>query len=76
VSSQSRDAAELLEHPQALLSTSHLSELGLSRRAIDAVLRECPTVHLPGYGRPLVKVSDYLELLERSTYDGERVRPT
>ena len=28
----------------------------------------------PGYSRPLVRVSDYLALLERSTYDGSRVR--
>jgi hypothetical protein len=69
-------ATELLEHPAALLSTSHLAELGLSRRAIDAVLRELPTVHLHGYSRPLVRVSDYLALVERSTYNGDRVRPT
>jgi hypothetical protein len=68
-------ALELLDRPQALLSSSHLAELGLSRRAIDAVLRECPTVHLPGYARPLVKVSDYVALVESSTYSGERVRP-
>jgi hypothetical protein len=34
----------------------------------------CPTVHLPGYQRPLVKVADYLELAERSTYGDNRVR--
>jgi hypothetical protein len=68
-------AAELLVTPEALLSTSHLAELGLSRRAIDAVLRELPNVYLPGYGRPLVKVVDYLGLVERSTYNGDRGVP-
>jgi hypothetical protein len=33
-----------------------------------------PVIVLPGYSRPLVKVSDYLELVERSTYTGDRVR--
>jgi hypothetical protein len=31
-------------------------------------------VVLPGYSRPLVLVRDYLELVERSTYRGDRVR--
>ena len=42
-------------------------------RAVDAVFRACPVVVLPGYSRPVVQVRDYLELLDRSTYDG-RVR--
>jgi hypothetical protein len=32
-------------------------------------------VALPGYSRPLVRVTDYLELVEKSTYRGDRVRP-
>jgi hypothetical protein len=68
-------ASDLIETPGALLSTSYLAELGLSRRAIDAVLRELPNVYLPGYARPLVKVADYLDLVERSTYRGDRVVP-
>lgn len=68
-------ARELLENPEALLTSSHLRELGLGRRAIDAVLRACPVVVLPGYSRPLVRVADYLELVERSTYRDDRVRP-
>jgi hypothetical protein len=27
---------------------------------------------LPGYSRPLIRVADYLELLERSTYRGDK----
>jgi hypothetical protein len=77
--SERPSAAERIGVPEAFLSRSDLRELGLERRAIDAVFRECPVVVLPGYGRPLVRVSDYLALLEGSTYCdrcGDRVRPT
>jgi hypothetical protein len=68
-------AAERLRNPDALLSRTDLRELGLERRAIDAVFRALPVVVFPGYSRPLVKAADYLEHVERSTYrDGERVR--
>jgi hypothetical protein len=67
-------AAELLATPGALLTRSHLRELGLGRRAVDAVFRALPVVVLPGYSRPLVRAADYLELVERSTYRDDRVR--
>jgi hypothetical protein len=60
-------AAERLETPGALLSRSDLRELGLERRAVDVVFRTCPTIHLPGYARPLIQVEAYLALLEDST---------
>jgi hypothetical protein len=63
-------AAELLTNPHALLTRSHLRELGLERRAVDAVFRACPVVALPGYSRPVIRARDYQALLERSTYDG------
>ena len=63
-----------LRNPDALLSRTDLRELGLERRAVDAVFRSLDVVVLPGYSRPLVRVADYHELLERSTYSGERVR--
>jgi len=66
--------ADRLANPDALLSRTDLRELGLERRAVDAVFRACPVIVLPGYSRPLVRVNDYLGLLERSTYDGDRVR--
>jgi hypothetical protein len=68
-------AADLLETPGALLSRTHLRELGLERRAVDAVFRELPVVALPGYSRPLIKAEDYRRLLEEHTYRGDRVRP-
>lgn len=68
-------AAARLDRPEAFLSRSDLRDLGLERRAVDAIFRALPVVSLPGYSRPLVKVVDYLELVERSTYVCDRVRP-
>ena len=68
-------AVELLERPDALLSRTHLRELGLERRAVDAVFRACPVVALPGYARPLVRVADFKTFLAEHTYNGrDRVR--
>jgi hypothetical protein len=67
-------AAVRLGNEHALLSRTDLRELGLERRAVDAVFRELDVIVLPGYSRPLVKVADYLELIERSTHDGTSVR--
>jgi hypothetical protein len=69
-------APELLRTPGALLTRTHLRELGLERRAVDAIFRALPVVALPGYSRAMVRAEDYLELIERSTHHGERVRPT
>jgi len=69
-------AAERLATPDAFLSRGDLAELGLPRRAVDSVFRALPTVHLPGYSRPLIRVSDYLAFLEEHTFRGDRVRPT
>ena len=61
-------ASELLQKPGALLTRSHLRELGLERRAIDAVFRECPVIVVPGYSRPMIRAEAYLALLDASTY--------
>jgi hypothetical protein len=62
-------ARELLTNPDALLNRGHLRELGFERRAVDAIFRGCAVVALPGYTRPLIRVSDYLAFLEAHTYD-------
>jgi hypothetical protein len=68
-------AAELVTNPEALLNRGHLRELGLERRAVDAIFRACPVVAFPGYSRPVIRVRDYVALLDESTYDGStRVR--
>jgi len=41
---------------------------------IDAVFRDLPVVYFPGSKRGAVKVENYLELVERSTYRDDRVR--
>jgi hypothetical protein len=68
-------ATALLEMPGALLTRTHLRELGLERRAIDAVFRKLPVVSLPGYSRPMIHVEQYLELIDEHTYRDDRVRP-
>ena len=69
-----RDLHERLGMPHGLLSRTDLAELGVPRRGVDAVFEVLDVVVLPGYARPLVRVSDYLELVERSTYRDDRVR--
>jgi hypothetical protein len=67
----------LLETAGALLTRTHLRELGLTRTMADAVFRSVPAVVVfPGSRRPAVYVEDYLALLDASTYTGDRVRPT
>jgi hypothetical protein len=68
-------AARLLETSGALLTRGDLRELGLERRAVDAVFRACPTVVLPGYSRALIRAEDYRALIEQNTYSDDRVRP-
>jgi hypothetical protein len=67
-------AAQLLETPGAMLSRTHLHQLGWERRAVDAILRELDVVVLPGYSRPHVRVEDYLDLLKRCRYGNDCVR--
>lgn len=68
-------AAQLVEQGHGYLSRSHLRELGLERRAVDAVFRALPVVALPGYSRPLVRIEDYVAFVESCTYADDRVRP-
>jgi hypothetical protein len=68
-------ATELLETPGALLTRSHLRELGLERRAVDAVFRALPVVTFPGYSRPMIRAEEYLRLVDEFTFRDDRVRP-
>jgi hypothetical protein len=56
------------------LSRGDLRDLGLERRAVDAVFRGCPVVVLPGYSRPLIRVADYEAFIEANTHRGDKVR--
>jgi len=60
-----------------VLSRSDLRELGWERSNIDRIFRELPVIFLPGEKRGgRVRVEDYRQLIEQSTYRGDRVRPT
>jgi hypothetical protein len=75
VSTHRPPPAARLEHPEAVLSRSDLRELGYQRRAVDAIFRACPVVVLPGYSRPVIRVSEYLNLIREHTFNGrDRVR--
>ena len=67
-------SASRLANPDAFLSRTDLRDLGLPRRAIDAVFRACSNVFLPGYGRPFIRVADFLHLIESCTFRDDRVR--
>jgi hypothetical protein len=69
-------AAELLENPHALLTRSHMRELGHGRRAIDAIFRQLPLILDPEYARPRIKAADYLAHIERHTYGNDVVHPS
>ena len=74
-STRRRTAADLLATEGALLTRSHLRELGLERRAVDAIFRALPVVSLPGYSRPMIRAEQYLALINEHTYCDDRVRP-
>jgi hypothetical protein len=57
------------------MTRSDLAELGWPRRGIDAIYRRLPVVVVPGFARPMVRVADYLALLESFTYRDDQVRP-
>jgi hypothetical protein len=67
-------ATEPLNTPEAVLTSSHLRELGWTRTHIDAIWRACPIVILPGTRRPVLRVEDYLAYLEQHTYRNEQPR--
>lgn len=66
---------ERIENARAFLTRTDLRHLGLDRRAVDAVFRHCPVVHLPGYSRPLIRVADFEAFVQEHNYRGDRVAP-
>ena len=69
-------AVDRLSNPAAVLTRSDLRELGWERRAVDAIVRGCPGIAIPGSSRTVILVRDYVELVEASTFRDDRVRPT
>lgn len=72
-------ARDLLENPDAVLTTTHLSQLGYSRRAQEAIFRAATEMSgvekWPGFDRKMIRVGDFLELRERYAYRDDRVIP-
>ena len=68
------DRSRALVTPGAVLTSSHLKELGWTRTRIDAIWRACPMVILPGTRRPVLRVEDFLAYLEEHTYRNEQPR--
>jgi hypothetical protein len=68
---------ERIELGTGVLNTSDLEALGWSRRASEAlfqdVVRHGGTIKIPGFGRELIRVEDYLAALERCRFRDDRV---
>lgn len=71
---------ELLENPDAVLDTTDLARMGYSQKAINAIYRAAEgksgVEKWPGFRRPMIRASDFVELREQYTYRGDRVRPS
>jgi hypothetical protein len=51
------------------------TELGVTRAAAEAIVRQCDVIAVAGLRKTYVKRNDVLELLRRSTYSKGQVRP-
>lgn len=63
----------MIDESAEFLTRTALRDLGFERRAVDAIFRQLPNVLLPGYSRPLIRVKDLNALIDRNTYDLDRV---
>jgi hypothetical protein len=59
--------------PQLLDVKALRAELGVSRAAAEAIMRQLPTVQLPGLRKTYVRRADVARLLEESTFTKDRV---
>jgi hypothetical protein len=59
--------------PQLLDVKALRAELGVSRAAAEAIMRQLPTVQLPGLRKVYVRRADVARLLEESTFSKDRV---
>jgi hypothetical protein len=69
-------AAELLATPGALLTRTHLAEVGLIRTMVDSTFCELDVIFLPSCRRAAVRREDFVEFPQRGSYGRDRVRPT
>jgi hypothetical protein len=69
-------ASQLLETPGAMLNRTHLAELGWGRAQVDAILLKLTVYVIDGSSRPMVRVADYLDLVDASACPKDQVRLT
>jgi hypothetical protein len=60
----------------AYVTRGDLESLGFGRRAVDALVRACPVVAIPGVRRTYVRKADVEAYLESHTYTDDEVRPS
>jgi hypothetical protein len=59
-----------------LLDAKHLAgELAITRAAAEAIMRQLPSVQVPGLRKVYVRRPDVESLLERCTFEKDRVAP-
>ena len=59
--------------PHLLDAKSLAAELGVTRAAAEAIMRQLPSVQVPGLRKVYVRRGDVGELLERCTYAKDEV---
>jgi hypothetical protein len=69
----SEDGRETL--PELLDVKGVQSELGVTRAAAEAIVKQCDVIAFAGLRKTYVKRADVLELVRRSTYSKGQVRP-
>ena len=59
--------------PQLLDAKALQAELGVTRAAAEAIMRQLPTVQLPGLRKVYVRRSDVARLIEERTFSKDDV---
>jgi hypothetical protein len=59
--------------PELLDAKALRAELGVTRAAAEAIMRQIPSVAIPGLRKSYCRRSDVLDLLERQTFSKDRV---
>jgi hypothetical protein len=69
-----REEGSLSEPLPELLDAKRLQgELGVTRAAAEAIMRQLPIVQLPGLRKTYVRRDDLAQLLERCTFSKDKV---
>jgi hypothetical protein len=60
-------AEERVRRGEGVLTRTDLRELGWERRGVDAIFAAAPVISLEGYSRPVIRVRDYLRVIDGAT---------